>query len=256
MATRLLRSMMWTYRSYFNTEQSIRYFPLIMAQFNGLADAFEPPPGLPLISSPTLSTERISTPLTQINPHEFGLGLTPPQIQLPHIVCDGPLQQEPTLIAGLKTAWNPLAWTQFIQRASSTLIDHKDGSLSSLDIVQAAEQDNALFMELSEDTDPFSLQLSIPREPTCAEPSTRLPQNVILRWDLRCSDHGCNGRRFSSIENYKRHIREKSLGHRVTCFFCHMSFTRKSNLKQHLSLSRCKASCTTLMDNALLNHTL
>lgn len=57
---------------------------------------------------------------------------------------------------------------------------------------------------------------------------------------FRCREHGCDGRTFSSVENYKRHIREKRRDRRYTCEYCYLSFTRQSNLNQHHSLLRCK----------------
>lgn len=55
---------------------------------------------------------------------------------------------------------------------------------------------------------------------------------------FRCFEHGCGGRSFSNIENYRRHIREKTTN--VRCPLCEISFTRKSNRDAHLSSGRCK----------------
>ena len=55
---------------------------------------------------------------------------------------------------------------------------------------------------------------------------------------FRCFEHGCGGRSFSNIENYRRHIREKTTN--IRCPFCEVSFTRKSNRDAHLSSGRCK----------------
>lgn len=65
--------------------------------------------------------------------------------------------------------------------------------------------------------------------------SMQLPPEPI------CYEHGCNGRRFSSFENYRRHMREKQPDKAVTCIFCNTTFTRRSNLMQHLSRMRCRA---------------
>jgi len=56
---------------------------------------------------------------------------------------------------------------------------------------------------------------------------------------LRCFEHDCRGRTFSCAENYRRHIREKEKSARVYCTTCRMSFTRKSNLRKHVSERRC-----------------
>jgi len=56
---------------------------------------------------------------------------------------------------------------------------------------------------------------------------------------LRCFEHDCQGRTFSCAENYRRHIREKEKSAKVYCTLCRMSFTRKSNLRKHVSERRC-----------------
>ena len=57
---------------------------------------------------------------------------------------------------------------------------------------------------------------------------------------LRCFDHDCGGRTFSCAENYRRHVREKEGAAKVYCSLCRMSFTRKSNLRKHVSERRCQ----------------
>lgn len=57
----------------------------------------------------------------------------------------------------------------------------------------------------------------------------------------RCFDHGCDGRTFSCAENYRRHIREQNQSSRVSCPYCSLSFSRKSNRDTHVSNGRCKA---------------
>lgn len=58
--------------------------------------------------------------------------------------------------------------------------------------------------------------------------------------DYRCYQHGCGGRRFSSSENYRRHMRERSRSDATTCPFCFTLFTRKSNRDNHVRKRRCK----------------
>jgi Zinc finger, C2H2 type len=57
---------------------------------------------------------------------------------------------------------------------------------------------------------------------------------------LRCWDHNCNGRTFSSLGNYRRHLREKS-GNAKTfrCEDCGRLFTRSTALNVHRQ--RCPA---------------
>ncbi len=57
----------------------------------------------------------------------------------------------------------------------------------------------------------------------------------------RCFEHGCSGRTFSSRENYRRHIRERTRSLDALCMFCLKSFTRKSNRDNHILNGKCKA---------------
>jgi hypothetical protein len=66
-------------------------------------------------------------------------------------------------------------------------------------------------------------------------------QQATLQSCFRCYDHGCKGRKFSSIENYRRHVREKSMTRRYSCIHCYKSFTRYSNLMIHTSQKKCTA---------------
>lgn len=58
---------------------------------------------------------------------------------------------------------------------------------------------------------------------------------------LRCWQHGCGGRRFSSRTNYRRHIKEKAneLPKHI-CGLCGMTFTRKTAKAEHQNLRRCR----------------
>ncbi|KAH7198918.1 uncharacterized protein B0J16DRAFT_331352 [Fusarium flagelliforme] len=70
------------------------------------------------------------------------------------------------------------------------------------------------------------------------------PQASASAWpqDLRCFDHGCDGRRFSSIGNLVRHQKEQSRGlsaRRYQCPYCDQTFTRSTARNVHLSRGRC-----------------
>ena len=65
--------------------------------------------------------------------------------------------------------------------------------------------------------------------------------------DLRCFDHGCDGRRFSSIGNLVRHQKEQSRNlsaRRYKCPFCDQTFTRSTARNVHLSRGRCGGANT------------
>ncbi|RGP81814.1 zinc finger protein [Fusarium longipes] len=70
------------------------------------------------------------------------------------------------------------------------------------------------------------------------------PQASTSAWaqDLRCFDHGCDGRRFSSIGNLVRHQKEQNRGlsaRRYKCPYCDQTFTRSTARNVHLSRGRC-----------------
>lgn len=74
-----------------------------------------------------------------------------------------------------------------------------------------------------------------PQAPASA-PASAWPQ------DLRCFDHGCDGRRFSSIGNLVRHQKEQRRGlsaRRYECPYCDQTFTRSTARNVHLSRGRC-----------------
>ncbi|KAH7012029.1 uncharacterized protein B0I36DRAFT_278974 [Microdochium trichocladiopsis] len=54
------------------------------------------------------------------------------------------------------------------------------------------------------------------------------------RSENRCRDHGCNGKRFSTNSNLRRHQREKSgMNTKVACLQCGKEFTRSTALRKH-----------------------
>ena len=83
--------------------------------------------------------------------------------------------------------------------------------------------------------------LAIADKHNSSHPRTELPP-ALSDSDVRfrCFDHDCQGRTFSCAENYRRHLREKEGSAKVHCTLCGMSFTRKSNLRKHVSERRCQ----------------
>ncbi|CZT21319.1 uncharacterized protein RCC_07183 [Ramularia collo-cygni] len=61
-------------------------------------------------------------------------------------------------------------------------------------------------------------------------------QMVVHRRIFQCWDHGCGGRIFSTLSNYRRHCREKKLldSGRISCQLCGKRFTRASARDAHL----------------------
>jgi hypothetical protein len=59
--------------------------------------------------------------------------------------------------------------------------------------------------------------------------------------EIRCWSHNCDGRRFSSMGNYRRHLREKGRdARRFHCHDCGRSFTRSTSRNTHLQLGTCR----------------
>ncbi|GAM84987.1 hypothetical protein ANO11243_029900 [Dothideomycetidae sp. 11243] len=59
----------------------------------------------------------------------------------------------------------------------------------------------------------------------------------------RCWDHGCNGRRFSSIGNLVRHIKEQNGPRaRFECRRCGQTFTRSTARSMHVKRGRCEGT--------------
>lgn len=59
--------------------------------------------------------------------------------------------------------------------------------------------------------------------------------------EIRCWNHNCDGRRFSSMGNYRRHLREKGgNAKRHQCQDCGRFFTRSTSRNTHHQLGICR----------------
>jgi hypothetical protein len=58
---------------------------------------------------------------------------------------------------------------------------------------------------------------------------------------FQCWDHGCDGRKFSSLSNYRRHCRERIVTSEamICCPYCGQRFTRTSGRDAHIERGRC-----------------
>jgi hypothetical protein len=57
---------------------------------------------------------------------------------------------------------------------------------------------------------------------------------------IRCWQHGCEGRSFSNISNYRRHCKEKSeLQTKAVCHRCGRTFSRTTSRDLHYRRQRC-----------------
>nr|POF17634.1 hypothetical protein CFP56_13048 [Quercus suber] len=68
------------------------------------------------------------------------------------------------------------------------------------------------------------------------------PAETLCNGAIRCWSHGCNGREFSSLGNYRRHFREQ---HRVCkkfcCQRCGRTFSRSTARNVHFEKRKCRA---------------
>ncbi|KIA75546.1 hypothetical protein HK57_00685 [Aspergillus ustus] len=70
-------------------------------------------------------------------------------------------------------------------------------------------------------------------------PSTKANRNS--KTPIRCWEHSCGGRAFSSLGNYERHLREKSgRAKSFTCEQCGQRFTRSTAKNKHIRYGRCR----------------
>ncbi|KAL6233522.1 hypothetical protein BDW75DRAFT_214847 [Aspergillus navahoensis] len=70
----------------------------------------------------------------------------------------------------------------------------------------------------------------------------RTKPNRDTKTPIRCWEHSCGGRAFSSLGNYERHLREKSgRAKSFTCEQCGQRFTRSTAKNKHIKHGRCRA---------------
>ncbi|KAL4928190.1 zinc ribbon domain-containing protein [Aspergillus undulatus] len=66
--------------------------------------------------------------------------------------------------------------------------------------------------------------------------------NRNAKGPIRCWEHSCGGRAFSSLGNYERHLREKSgRAKSFSCEQCGQRFTRSTAKNKHIRYGRCRA---------------
>ncbi|KAL3455522.1 hypothetical protein BJX64DRAFT_66826 [Aspergillus heterothallicus] len=87
----------------------------------------------------------------------------------------------------------------------------------------------------SNHSSPSETGSSIPSVP----PITKTNRNS--KTPIRCWEHSCGGRAFSSLGNYERHLREKSgRAKSFTCEQCGQRFTRSTAKNKHIRHGRCR----------------
>lgn len=80
------------------------------------------------------------------------------------------------------------------------------------------------------------------RQPSRGQTPSEKPnaEPRITSAHVQCWDHGCNGKRFSTLSNLFRHQREKKgLGANAVCTSCGTRFTRTTALNAHIKKRVC-----------------
>lgn len=91
----------------------------------------------------------------------------------------------------------------------------------------------------------YSIQTPTPHSLPSSTDSHRTQQQRTKdkshKSDIRCWSHNCGGRRFSSMGNYRRHLREKGgSAKRHQCEDCGRFFTRSTSRNAHRRLGICR----------------
>ena len=83
---------------------------------------------------------------------------------------------------------------------------------------------------------------------TTANASNTAGTQSSIDLEIRCWEHGCDGRRFSSLGNYRRHTREKNqCAKTFPCLTCGKLFTRSTARNLHQESRVCDKYLTGMM---------
>ncbi|KAL4782890.1 hypothetical protein BJX76DRAFT_331464 [Aspergillus varians] len=91
----------------------------------------------------------------------------------------------------------------------------------------------------SNHTSPSASNSNLPSPVAAADSNTKT--NRVTKTSIRCWEHSCGGRAFSSLGNYERHLREKSgRAKSFSCEQCGQRFTRSTAKNKHIRYGRCR----------------
>jgi uncharacterized C2H2 Zn-finger protein len=115
-----------------------------------------------------------------------------------------------------------------------TNLQHNTAFTTQTADAHGIERANAPLADLSASTDP-----SPSADPSFSATSSPVSE-YVNRATIRCYDHGCDGRTFSSISNYRRHQRERA-GQSPMCFCprCGAVFYRRWTRDHHVERGSC-----------------
>ena len=132
------------------------------------------------------------------------------------------LSQHNHIVTTTTTAGN------LLEDALSTMLPLPWGDDTYLSSPRAGET------ETGDETTPKTAAAAIPTSSCEPDPVSPPPP------DLRCWDHGCEGRLFTTLSNLKRHQREKSSGRALhPCPRCGAHFSRMTARNRHLQNQSC-----------------
>jgi hypothetical protein len=114
------------------------------------------------------------------------------------------------------------SFTDLRSNTESGVIDTPITDVHGMEQISAPSTDLSLFTE--------------PLSPTSTSPIV----GHVSRPVIRCYEHGCDGRTFSSISNYRRHQRERA-GQSAVCFCprCGAAFYRRWTRDHHVERGSC-----------------
>ncbi|KAL4973042.1 hypothetical protein BDW66DRAFT_112739 [Aspergillus desertorum] len=123
--------------------------------------------------------------------------------------------------------------TSIVPLCTQTVASQCSPFLDSLTLPSSA-------MTPSDRSSPSDSGSSLPSPAPSAVP--RPKPNRDTKTPIRCWEHSCGGRAFSSLGNYERHLREKSgRAKSFTCEQCGQRFTRSTAKNKHINNGRCRA---------------
>ncbi|KAL2867347.1 zinc ribbon domain-containing protein [Aspergillus lucknowensis] len=153
----------------------------------------------------------------------------------------GSMGQFPDGLADI-TTWAPTlnTFSASLPSAAPILSPCTHDLTSQCNILQDRSTQQSCTTPSSNHSSPSESGPSFPTQPISSGPS-KPKSNHASKTPIRCWEHSCGGRAFSSLGNYERHLREKSgRAKSFTCEQCGQRFTRSTAKNKHIRYGRCR----------------
>ncbi|KAL5334141.1 hypothetical protein BJX70DRAFT_30270 [Aspergillus crustosus] len=138
------------------------------------------------------------------------------------------------------TEWTPSLDTFAAPAFSAPITPPSTNDLISQSIPQEYSSEQSYTTPPSDHSSPS--ECSTAPSPSNIPTQSKSRPNRITKTPIRCWEHSCGGRAFSSLGNYERHIREKTgRAKSFTCEHCGQRFTRSTAKNKHIRRGRCRA---------------